>query len=98
MSSCHVLSGTDRSHDLSIRGMVSGSSFRKSHLHKAVDKECNRKSDKLFHVKGKLCCLVYYECRTQTQHFDGKTGNFGEQSKMVRAIPFRKLQKIWAVF
>ena len=64
MSSCHVLSGTDRSHDLSIRGMVSGSSFRKSRLHKAVDKECNGESDKLFKVKGKLCCLVYYECRT----------------------------------
>ena len=39
MSSCHVLSGTDRSRDLSIRGMVSGSSLRKSRLHKAVDKE-----------------------------------------------------------
>ena len=39
MSSCHVLSGTDRSHDLSILGMVSDSSVRKSRLHKAVDKE-----------------------------------------------------------
>ena len=39
MSSFHVLSGRDRSHDLSTRGMVSGSSFRKSRLYKAVDKE-----------------------------------------------------------